>query len=74
MTIAELKPYQDKTVVLRFWNGEIATVKVDFVDAEYEDIIVDIIDTNRRDRYTGPSNAVYAIPAAELASVEEISN
>jgi hypothetical protein len=74
MTIAELKPYQDKTVVLRFWNGEVATVKVDFVDAEYEDIIVDVISTNRRDRYTGPSNSVYAIPVANLASVEEISN
>lgn len=74
MTIAELKPYQDKTVVLRFCDGEIATVKVDFVDAEYEDIIVDIITTNRRDKYNGPSNAVYAIPVTDLASVDEISN
>jgi hypothetical protein len=74
MTVAELKPYQDKTVVLRFWNGEIATVKIDFVDAEYEDIIVDIINTNRRDRYAGPSNAVYAVPVVQIASVEAISN
>jgi len=74
MTVAELKPYQGKTVVLRFWNGEIATAKIDFVDAEYEDVIVDIISTNRRDRYTGPSNALYAFPVAQIASVEEISN
>jgi hypothetical protein len=74
MTIAELTRYQDKTVILRLHDGEIATVKVTFVDAEYEDIIVDIISTNRPENYKGPSNAAYVIGAAALASVEEISN
>lgn len=74
MTIAELKPYQDKRVILHLHDGETATVTVTFVDAEYEDIIAEIIETNRPEKYKGPSNAVYTIPAADLASVEEISN
>lgn len=61
-------------MTLRFHDGEIATVRVEFVDAEYEDIIVDIINTNRRDKYKGPSMSVYAIPAADLATVDEISS
>ena len=47
MTIAELRPYQDKTVILHLHDGETATAKIAFVDDEYEDIIVDIIDTDR---------------------------
>ena len=74
MTIAELRRYQEKTVILRLHDGEIATVTVTFVDAEYEDIIVDIISTNHPEKYKSPSNAVYVIEAAALASVEEISN
>jgi hypothetical protein len=40
MTIAEITPYLDKTVILRLSNGEITTAKIAFVDNEYEDIIV----------------------------------
>jgi hypothetical protein len=47
MTIDELKPWQEKTVVLHLYDGEITTAKVDFVDAEYEDIIVSVLTSNR---------------------------
>jgi hypothetical protein len=52
MTIAELRPYQDKTVILNLHDGETATVKIAFVDAD-EDIIVDLINTNRPEEYKG---------------------
>lgn len=75
MTIAELKPYEDKTVVLHLTDGEIATAKIAFVDAEYEDIIVDIIDTNRPQQYKQSIRlAAFTIKASDLASVSEISN
>ncbi|HKU20205.1 MAG TPA: hypothetical protein VJQ50_04265 [Terriglobales bacterium] len=74
MKITELRRYQDKRVILRLHDGEVATVKVTFVDAEYEDIVVDIIGTNHPEKYKGPSNAAYVIEAADLASVEEISS
>ena len=47
MKITEVKPYEDRTVILHLRDGEIATAKIAFVDAEYEDIIVDIVRTNR---------------------------
>jgi hypothetical protein len=74
MTVSELRPFQDKIVVLHLKDGEIATVKVWFVDAEYEDIIVDIIATNRPDEYKGPANSSYTIPIGSLASAQEISH
>jgi hypothetical protein len=43
MTIGELSPYQDNTVVLQLSDGEISTAKIAFGEAEYEDIVVDII-------------------------------
>lgn len=40
-----------------------------FVDAEYEDIIVDIVTTNRPLTYKGPPNAAYTIPFAEIRGI-----
>jgi len=74
MTVSELKQYQDKTVIVHLKDGEVATVKISFVDAEYEDIIVDIIATNSPDEYKGPANSAYTIPVAALTSVQEISS
>ena len=74
MTIAELRQYQDRTVVLNLHDGDIARVKIVFVDAEYEDIIVDIMHTNRPEQYKGPSDSAYTIRAANVAFVDEISN
>jgi hypothetical protein len=75
MTISELKPYQDKTVVLRFHNGEVAKVKVAFVDVEHEDIIADSVETSDPEKYKVPiSSCAFTILAADLLSVEEISD
>jgi hypothetical protein len=74
MTIEELRPYQDKTATLRLYNGEIATVKIVLVDAEYDDIVVEIIQTNRPQQYKGPAGSTYTIQAVDIASVDEASN
>ena len=75
MTIAELKPYQDKTVVLNLHDGECATAKVTYVDEEYEDIIVDIFHTSRPEAYKVSINScAFTIPAAAVDSIQEISN
>jgi hypothetical protein len=74
MTIDELRPYQDKTVVLHLDDGEIASVKIIFVHTEYGDITVDIVHTNRLEKYKGLADSAYAILAADIASVDEISN
>jgi len=72
MTIEELRPYQDATVVLHLRDGEIAAVRVVFVDAEYEDLTVDIIQSNRE--YKGPKGSAYTISAADVVSVEPPSD
>jgi hypothetical protein len=72
VTIAEVRSYQDKTVILKLSDGEITTAKIAFVDAEYEDIVVDIISTNRPDNYRH-SDAAYTIAAGDLVSIEEVS-
>jgi hypothetical protein len=74
MTIDEVRPYQDKSVILCLHDGEIARARILFVDLEYEDIIVDIIDSNRIQEYKGWSNDTYAIRADDLASIQEISS
>jgi hypothetical protein len=75
MTVAELLPYLDKTVTLKFHDGEVATVKIQFVDAEYGDInIVDIIHTNDAVQYKGQSDSAYPIRASDIVSVDEISS
>jgi hypothetical protein len=71
MTIAEIRPYQDKKVILTLSDGEITTAKIAFVDAEHEDIVVDVICTNRPDNYRD-SNAAYTIAATELLSIEDV--
>lgn len=71
MIMAEIRPYQDKTVILKLSDGEITTGKIAFVDTEYEDIVVDIISTNRPANY-GQSDATYTIAIADLIAVEEV--
>jgi hypothetical protein len=75
MTITELKPYEDKTVILHLRDGEVATAKIALVDAEYEDVIVDIVETNRPDAYRKPiGSSAFAIRLSDLDFIEEISN
>jgi hypothetical protein len=71
MTFLEAKPYQDKVVVLNLTDGEITKAKILFADAEYEDVVVDIISTNRPERYRRDTKSTFAIRVADLISIEE---
>ncbi len=71
MKITELKPYENKTVILHLLDGEIATAKIAFVDAEYEDIIVEIIQTNRPESYRKPiGSSSFAVRSSDLDFIE----
>jgi hypothetical protein len=72
VTIDQLREYQDRVVILRLTDSEVLKAKIDFVDLEYEDVVVDVLETNRLAKYTGSTNAVYTVMAAEIASVETI--
>ena len=55
--IAHLKEFEDCTVILPLTDGEVLKAKIAFVDLEYEDIIVDVLETslsNTRDLRTPP--------------------
>jgi hypothetical protein len=69
MTINDLKFWQDKVVVLSLRDGEVTTAKVNFVDSEYEDIIVTVLASNRH--YERPSERAFTIAAVDISSIEE---
>ena len=68
MTISELKPWEDKTVVLHFFDGEITTARIDFIDAEHEDIIITVLQSNCR--YENADRSAFAILAAHIQRVD----
>jgi hypothetical protein len=68
MTSSELKDFQDREVILRLTDGETLRVLISFVDMEYEDVIVDIIETDRPGNYRTPG-AAYTILASDIVSV-----
>lgn len=69
MTISELKQFLDKTITLHMNNGEVTKVKVHFVDEEYNDLIVDVLETSSPERYRDRA-AAYIFPASDIASAE----
>jgi hypothetical protein len=70
--LAEITPCQDNTVILRLSDGEITRGKIAFADTEYEDIVFDLIRTNRPGTYC-ECDAVYTLAIADLIAVEEVS-
>jgi len=64
-----LKQFLDKTVTLRMTDGEIAKVRVRVVDEEYDDLIVDVLETSSPARYRDRS-AAYTFAAADIESAE----
>jgi len=72
VTIAQLRGLQKCTVVLRLTGGEVLMSRINFVDLEYEDIVIDVLETNRPEQYKGPKNSAYAIKAEDIASIERI--
>jgi hypothetical protein len=69
MTIDDLKPFLDKTITLHMTNGEIAKVKVRLVDEEYNDLIVDVLETSSPERYRDRS-AAYTFAVLDIASAD----
>jgi len=69
MNISELKKFVDKTVTLRMADGDVAKVRVIWFSEEYDDIIVDMLESTRSQPYD-PSCA-YAIAAADIVSAED---
>jgi small nuclear ribonucleoprotein (snRNP)-like protein len=67
MTVSELKPFEDREVVLNLKGGETLRAKVLFVDFEYEDIIVDVLETNQPENYKDP-NACYTVDASDIVT------
>jgi hypothetical protein len=68
MRISDLKEYLDKTVILRMTDGEVAKVRVRFADEEYDDIIVDVLESTRSQPYSSAS--AYTFAAAEIISAD----
>jgi hypothetical protein len=50
-------------------GSETAKVRVDFVDQEYEDMIVALLETSRPEHYRAPC-AEYTFVAGDIVSVE----
>jgi hypothetical protein len=69
MTLDDLKQFLDKTVTLHMTDGEVAKVKVGFVDEEHEDVVADVLETSRPEHYRDHS-AVYTFAAADIVSAE----
>jgi hypothetical protein len=69
MKLSDLKQFVDKTVSLLMTNGEIAKVKVRFVDDEYDDLIVDVLETSTPERYRD-GLAAYTFAASDIESAE----
>jgi len=69
LRIDDLKQFVDKTVTVHMNDGEVAKVKVTFVDEEGEDIVGAVEETSRPDGYRAAC-AVHTFAAADIASVE----
>jgi hypothetical protein len=55
-------------VTLDLNDGEVLRARVLFVDFEYEDIVVDVLETNQPEHYKDPS-ATYTVDASSIVSV-----
>ncbi len=71
MTACELRAFDNKTVRITFLDGEIATARLTCSSEDCEDVMVDIVATDRPDRYAH-HNCSYVVPASELLSVTDM--
>jgi hypothetical protein len=69
MTRDELKQFEDQIVVLHLSDGERLKAKLMFVDLEYEDVIVAVLETNQPQHYKYPKT-VYTVQNATIQSVD----
>ena len=64
-----MKQFVGRTIELRMTNGEIAKVKVECADDEYEELIVAVVETSDPERYRHPC-ALYTFAAGDIVSVD----
>lgn len=69
MRIDDLKPFVDKTVIIRMNDGEIAKVKVSFINEEDEDLMAVVVESSCADRYRGAC-ALHTFAASDIGSIE----
>ena len=69
MRIDELKQFVDATVTLYMKDGEVAKVKVNSVDDEYEDIIAIVVETSCPEHQRAAC-AVHTFAAEDIVSAE----
>lgn len=73
MQIGEVRNLENKTVVLKLTDGELAIVKVNSVDVQYEDIMVDVLETNMPGAYPQiRQDSCFTIRAEDILSASEI--
>lgn len=73
MTITQLQEFQDCSVSLHLADGEALTATIRYVDLAYEDIVVDVLSTNRPAQYKGPKDSAYTIKAADILAIEKLA-
>jgi small nuclear ribonucleoprotein (snRNP)-like protein len=69
MTLSDLKQFLDKTVTLRMTNGETVKVRVRAIDEEYDNLIVDVLETSTPEHPLDRS-AAYITAASHIESAE----
>jgi hypothetical protein len=69
MTLQELKQFDGKVVLLRLADGEILKGKLNWYDWEYDDVLVDVLETNQPEHYCDPK-AIYTVECGIIESVE----
>ena len=74
MTTCELKAFHNRTVNITFHDGEVATARLTCPSEDCEEVMVDILGTNRPERYAQLHTCSYIVPASELVSVADISD
>jgi hypothetical protein len=69
MKISDLKQFVDQTITLRMTDGELAKVRVHSISEEYDDIVVDVLESTRSQPYD-PACA-YIFAAADIVIVDQ---
>jgi hypothetical protein len=68
MRISDLNQFVGQTITLRMTDGELAKVRVHSISEEYDDIIVDVLESTRSQPYD-PA-CVYTFAAADIVFAE----
>jgi hypothetical protein len=70
MQFSDVKPFEDREATIQMIDGEQLRAKIVFVDSEYDDVIVDVLETNRPAQYrTVNQKCSYALPLSELVAI-----